>query len=181
MSTGSITDVLSRVSQIEQQIQSLSDGSMLDQVLGVNGNGTTGAPTPRIPARAARAAQVLTSRAHWRRLRGRPAGRPRRIRASETTGSDGGTSLANTAGGSGATTTSALTAQASLASATGVTNSGATVPASASSLLTSSQQQFASALSADTGLNPSVVSAWFSRRSPATPLRNVRPPATTTG
>ncbi|HTU84948.1 MAG TPA: hypothetical protein VMF57_05200 [Solirubrobacteraceae bacterium] len=38
---------------------------------------------------------------------------------------------------------------------------GATLPSSASSMLTSDQQQFASRLAADTGLDPGVVSAWL--------------------
>lgn len=38
---------------------------------------------------------------------------------------------------------------------------GATLPAGAQSQLTSAQQQFASRLAADTGLDPSVVSAWL--------------------
>jgi hypothetical protein len=38
---------------------------------------------------------------------------------------------------------------------------GATLPSSAQSMLTSDQQQFASRLAADTGLDPSVVSAWL--------------------
>ena len=38
---------------------------------------------------------------------------------------------------------------------------GATLPAGATSMLTSAQQQFASRLAADTGLNPGVVSAWL--------------------
>jgi hypothetical protein len=38
---------------------------------------------------------------------------------------------------------------------------GATLPSSASGMLTSDQQQFASRLAADTGLDPGVVSAWL--------------------
>jgi hypothetical protein len=41
------------------------------------------------------------------------------------------------------------------------TGSGASLPAAATTMLTSNQQQFASQLSADTGLNPGVVSAWL--------------------
>ncbi len=43
----------------------------------------------------------------------------------------------------------------------GVTLTGGALPAQASSLLTSDQQQFASRLAADTGMDPGVVSAWL--------------------
>jgi hypothetical protein len=47
-------------------------------------------------------------------------------------------------------------------SATGVlTTGGASLPGSAQTMLTSGQQQFASRLAANTGLDPSVVSAWL--------------------
>jgi len=51
----------------------------------------------------------------------------------------------------------ALTSGQAIASGTG----GVALPAGAQSMLTSAQQQFASRLSADTGLDPSVVSAWL--------------------
>jgi len=41
------------------------------------------------------------------------------------------------------------------------TTGGAALPASAQTMLTADQQQFASRLAADTGLDPSVVSAWL--------------------
>ncbi len=56
---------------------------------------------------------------------------------------------------------SSPTATASAAAATGGTSAGEALPASASTQLTANQQQFASTLSADTGLNPSVVSSWL--------------------
>ena len=43
----------------------------------------------------------------------------------------------------------------------GSTTGGAALPASAQTMLTSDQQQFASRLAGDTGLDPSVVSAWL--------------------
>lgn len=59
-------------------------------------------------------------------------------------------------------TSQALTASQGIASATGgVSGTGTTLPASAQSKLTSAQQQFASRLAADTGLDPGVVSAWL--------------------
>jgi hypothetical protein len=43
----------------------------------------------------------------------------------------------------------------------GTSTGGAALPASAQSMLTSDQQQFASRLAADTGLDPGVVSSWL--------------------
>ena len=49
----------------------------------------------------------------------------------------------------------------SLLGSSSASTSGVALSSSASSQLTSGQQQFASTLSADTGLNPNVVSAWL--------------------
>jgi hypothetical protein len=56
-----------------------------------------------------------------------------------------------------------LVSSAGIGSSTGAVSGtgGGALPASASSMLTSDQQQFASRLAADTGLDPSVVSAWL--------------------
>jgi hypothetical protein len=55
--------------------------------------------------------------------------------------------------------TSAMTG---VASASDITpTAGGALPASASTMLTSDQQQFASRLAADTGMDPGVVSAWL--------------------
>ncbi len=54
------------------------------------------------------------------------------------------------------------TFSSALASALGTTATGsATLPTSAGTMLTSAQQQFASRLASDTGLDPGVVSAWL--------------------
>jgi len=60
-------------------------------------------------------------------------------------------------GGSGSSFTSLLSNAVGQTSATG----SSTLPASTSTMLTSDQQQFASRLAADTGLDPGVVSAWL--------------------
>jgi hypothetical protein len=60
------------------------------------------------------------------------------------------------AGTTGLTDTTGLTGAAGLTSTT-----SATLPANASTMLTSDQQQFASRLASDTGLDPGVVSAWL--------------------
>lgn len=138
MSTGSISDVLTRVSQIEQQIQSLDDGSMLDQALGITDTGGTAGTSST----------------------GDSSG------SSSSSGSDFSSALSQAQNSSGSSSSSVVNSALS-----GVTNSidaltggssvGVALPSSSSTLLTSSQQQFASTLSADTGLNPSVVSAWL--------------------
>ncbi len=54
-----------------------------------------------------------------------------------------------------------MTFSSALSSAMGSTATGsAPLPASAGTMLTSAQQQFASRLASDTGLDPGVVSAW---------------------
>ena len=67
--------------------------------------------------------------------------------SSLLSGTNGGSSVGTT-GTSGSTGTSTATTSTSL-------------PASASTLLTSDQQQFAQRLAADTGLDPGVVSSWL--------------------
>jgi len=60
-----------------------------------------------------------------------------------------------------AVATSAATGIATASPSGGVSATGATLPAAASSMLTGGQQQFASRLAADTGLDSGVVSAWL--------------------
>jgi len=57
--------------------------------------------------------------------------------------------------------TSAINGSGFPASATATTAAGASLPTGAGSVLTSGQQQFASQLASDTGLDPGVVSAWL--------------------
>jgi len=77
---------------------------------------------------------------------------------TSATGSTGTTSPSATTGAS-ATFSSAL--QTALGTS-GTTATGSTsLPASASTMLTSDQQQFASELASQTGLDPGVVSAWL--------------------
>jgi hypothetical protein len=73
----------------------------------------------------------------------------------------------SSAPGASMTFSSALASAVNGASATTATGAatspsgGASLPPAASSMLTSGQQQFASRLAADTGLDPGVVSAWL--------------------
>lgn len=78
--------------------------------------------------------------------------------AATGTGTAGPTGATPTAGGGAATTFSSALANAMGTTATGTT--GNALPAKASSMLTSGQQQFASRLATDTGLDPGVISAW---------------------
>src|ERR1700733_5164120 len=97
------------------------------------------------------------------------------VAASTASQSTGGTST--TGGTTGSSSFSDALAQAQGTSGTtdgasdvpsiatlgisGTSTGGAALPASAQSMLTSDQQQFASRLAGDTGLDPSVVSAWL--------------------
>lgn len=146
---GSVSDVLTRISTIEQQVQSLQSGALLDSALGVNGGSSTassGATSPSDFANQLASAQ-----------------------GASATGASGATAaaIANpTAPSAGAFGSLGSSALGSNTTAAGLYAGGSTVgttsltPA-ASAQLTSSQQQFASTLSADTGLNPNVVSAWL--------------------
>jgi len=78
---------------------------------------------------------------------------------SDTSTTSGSSSTSGTTGAS-------MTFSNALSSAMGTTGTTATtgtssLPASASTMLTSDQQQFAGQLASDTGLDPSVVSAWL--------------------
>jgi hypothetical protein len=89
---------------------------------------------------------------------------------SATPTSDASTTGASGAG-TGAATGSFSTALATAIGGTsavagvspsgGVAMSGGALPAKASTMLTSNQQQFASRLAADTGMDPGVISAWL--------------------
>jgi hypothetical protein len=75
------------------------------------------------------------------------------------------TSSSGTSGTSGASMTFNSALQTALgtsgATAAATPSGGAALPASAGTMLTSAQQQFASRLAGDTGLDPGVVSAWL--------------------
>ena len=72
-----------------------------------------------------------------------------------------GTATAGSAVGSGSFAAALAQAQQTGAAADVSSTGGAALPAGAQSQLTSSQQQFASRLAAQTGLDPSVISAWL--------------------
>ncbi len=80
------------------------------------------------------------------------------VAAATSAGSTTGTSSTSTGTGTDSSSFASALAQAQ---DTGSTSGGAALPSSAQTMLTSDQQQFASRLAADTGLDPSVVSAWL--------------------
>jgi hypothetical protein len=82
--------------------------------------------------------------------------------AAATSPSLSGTSSTDTGSSSGSSSFASALAQAQdVGSTSTIPSTGGALPSSAQSLLTSDQQQFASRLAADTGLDPSVVSAWL--------------------
>ena len=80
------------------------------------------------------------------------------VAAATSAGSTTGTSSTSTGTGTDSSSFASALAQAQ---GTGSTSGGAALPSNAQTMLTSDQQQFASRLAADTGLDPSVVSAWL--------------------
>jgi hypothetical protein len=136
----SYTDAVSRVSQIQAQIASLQTAFDPSVAASTTGSSTGGVSTT----------------------------------GTSTTGSTGSNSFADalaqaqgTSGTMGTASDVPNIVSSGLTSAgltsTGLVGStgGAALPASAQTMLTSDQQQFASRLAADTGLDPSVVSAWL--------------------
>jgi len=141
--SNAISDVLTRISAIQQQIQQLQSGSLLDSQLGISGDSTsssTGSGSATDFANELAAAQDT----------------------SGTSTADAGSSdtsslftpMAGSALGAGTLVQPPDTGGVSPLG-------GSSLPASASSLLTSGQQQFAAALSAETGLSPGVVASWL--------------------
>jgi hypothetical protein len=134
----SYTDAVSRVSQIQAQIASLQtafDPSVAASTTGstTGGVSTTGTSTAGSSSFADALAQ-----------------------AQGTSGTTGAAADVPNIVSSGLTS-AGLTSLGIAGTSTG----GAALPASAQTMLTSDQQQFASRLAADTGLDPSVVSAWL--------------------
>ena len=173
----SITDVLSRISQIQQQLAELSNGSLMQSAATQSSSTSSGAGSAATTSGGSTASTTDFANA-LAQAQGTSATPGASNTAATTTGvaSTGGAPTATGTEGSDAQFTSALQSATGLAGqsqATGAwsslgaltggasATSRAALPATASSLLTSNQQQFASTLAADTGLNPGVVSAWL--------------------
>lgn len=82
------------------------------------------------------------------------------VAAATSAGSTTGVASTGTDSSMGTDSSSFASALAQ-AQDTGSASGGAALPSSAQTMLTSDQQQFASRLASDTGLDPSVVSAWL--------------------
>lgn len=154
---GSISDVLTRIGAIEQQVQSLQSGTLLDSALGVNGGSSTsssGSASAGDFANQLASAQSDGSAGASAATSGSSFG----SLASSALGSD----ALGSSGAGDPTSTGGLYAGGTTVGSSALTPAaGSALTPAASSQLTSSQQQFASTLSADTGLNPNVVSAWL--------------------
>jgi hypothetical protein len=155
---GSISDVLTRISGIEQQIQSLRSGTLLAAQLGTTAGAsgaTAAATTPTTGSAGAGnfANQLATAQ-------GASA-----LGSSGASGASPAALLSSALGSTGAGGPSTAVAGGPYSTLSGATPAAASgsvsLSPSASSQLTPAQQQFASTLSADTGLNPNVVSAWL--------------------
>ena len=148
MTVDTISDVLTRVTAIEQQLQQLQGGSP---------PGGTGASSSGSAAGAVSPAGFAGQLAQAQGSDGASAG------GALTTAASGAPTAAPSPAGYGSPaagapgTTSGPVAGAGAGAGAG----GVTLPAAAGSLLTAGQQQFASTLSADTGLNPGVVTSWL--------------------
>ena len=132
----SYTDAVSRISQIQAQIASLQ--SAFDPSLGAAQSIQPSTPTGTATGSGTFANALA--------------------QAQQTSGAAGvAADVPNLV------SSQALTASQGIASGQGIApgTGGAALPASAQGMLTSAQQQFASRLAADTGLDPGVVSAWL--------------------
>ncbi len=149
------TDALARITQIEQQLAQLSGGAALpssnvDGVRGVSGVSGADAAAGSDPAGSTTSFADALAQAQ---AQAQGASSATDALSALTGGEGGGSGLAPPPG------------TLSLASLTGGVSlpagGSATLPGAASTMLTSDQQQFASRLAADTGLNPGVICAWL--------------------
>jgi hypothetical protein len=181
----SIADALSRISQIQQQLADLSASTLSATATSATGgsSATAAADTGAVPATdttsatdtdfADALAQAQAAATTQDSASTEDAGTTADGTLDAASTLDAGTtaasfpSLADSALGEVTDTGSGLSDQAITAlgllngSTGGVAlTTGVSLPATASSMMTSGQRQFAQALAADTGLNPGVVSAW---------------------
>lgn len=150
MSIGSVSDALARMSTIEQQLQQLQSGALLSSTLAASTAAEAGAAGGAASASASSFAGVLAQ------ATGDPA---------SGSGEDSATGVESSPAEGAVAGLGAQSDAASAVDAADVApvtaSGGATLPAGSGALLTSGQQQFAATLSADTGLSPTVVSAWL--------------------
>jgi hypothetical protein len=165
--SNTISDVLTRISSIQQQLQQLQDGSLLDSQAGVGGAASASTASAGAPATFANqlaAAQSSSGGADAAAQFGSLGASALGMGGtglSSGTALSAGMGLAGTALSSGTAPTAGTALQLTSGGIGFPASGSASLPASASTLLTSGQQQFASTLSAETGLNPGVVTAWL--------------------
>ncbi len=179
MSSSTVSDVLTRISAIQQQIASLQNGAVLGSQQGVAGGVSTLASGSQASAPAssgsssstgtAAAAATFANQLAQAQQGGAmpPAGGAATGYNGLSAASPSLSGLMASGLGSGSLNGISLGAggislgAAAPAAASAVATGGVALPAGASMSLTPAQQQFASTLSADTGLNPGVVTAWL--------------------
>ena len=132
----SYTDAVSRVSQIQTQIASLQTAFNPSVA---STQASSGAASPGSTTGSSSFASALAQAQQTSGVAGAAQDVPNIVSSQVLSSSQG------------------LAASQGLASSTG----GAALPAKAQGMLTSAQQQFASRLAANTGLDPSVISAWL--------------------
>lgn len=144
MSVGGISDAISQFELLQQRLQQLQDGSLLDSLIGGEaapggGGVTAGSASPAIGGAS-------------------PASRSFAGALAQAQAADAGAYPPAVGGNAYTAGATATYAGGSPAASVG---GGSPLPPSASTLLTSGQQQFASTLAADTGLDSGVVTAWL--------------------
>jgi hypothetical protein len=140
----SISDLVSHVQQIQSQLRQLQSGAMLDSLLGVTKSSETGAPGSAEAGAGAGFAGALAAAQGVGEAAGQEAGGP----------------VVDQLDPSSLETAYDPTLGSSDGGGVGIA-AGVALPPRAATLLTSDQRQFASVLSARTGLNPGVVCAWL--------------------
>ncbi len=151
-------DAVARISQIDQQISQLSGASSASSVAGASTASGTAAAGATTTTAAATPTSFASALAQAQGTGNVSTDSSMLAGGGATAGSLGLSSsaspltLASLTGGLGLTGTS---------SATPTSPSSDTLPSGATTMLSSDQQQFATQLSADTGLDPGVISAWL--------------------
>lgn len=151
-----INAALSQVEAIEQQIEQLQNGELLNSALGVTSTSGTDATSSTTGSDAT---SDTSSTAFAEELAAALSSSSDSTDGLDATGTDTGTD-ASYDSSLGTSDVNALLSSLSSGSGT-ASGASVTLPSAASSLLTSDQQTFASTLAAKTGLNPGVVSAWL--------------------
>src|SRR5579875_801574 len=147
MSTGTISDVLARIGAIQQQIQQLDSGSLPGAGSGISGAGNGVSAVGASPAAADASSAFASALAQ---AGASVASAPSAVSAPSAAPAASPTVASQPAGGSTALggTFDALTGGYGPSPVGATPGAGVALPASASTMLTSAQQQFASALAA---------------------------------